>query len=154
MLAALAGTPRRTGMLRLVCIALLLCLSLSSAAQQQKAPTVLFPSRNYAPPPAAPGPFAERKPLRTNDTATRFNGSSAADRCIAQCNSSARQCRADRPSESSCSSRAAPRGKRCDDVQNPAQRASCMAQVFDCTQQSDDNRCEPRKLACLRACTN
>ncbi|SBV51735.1 glutathione S-transferase [Xanthomonas bromi] len=121
-------------MLRVVCIALLLCMSPSSAAQQQKAPTVLFPSRNDAPPPAAPVPFAERKPLKTNDTMTGFNGPSAAERCIAQCNDSARQCRADRPSEASCSSRAAPRGKRCNDVQNPAQCANCMAQVFDCTQ--------------------
>ncbi|MEA5125184.1 hypothetical protein [Xanthomonas floridensis] len=141
-------------MLRRICIVLLSCLGLSALAQQQKAPTVLFPSSNYAPPPAAPVRFQEPRPLKQDDTATRFNGPAVADRCIAQCNDSARQCRRDRPSEASCSSRAAPRGQRCDDVQNPAQRANCMAQVFDCTQQSDDSRCEPRKLACLRACTN
>ncbi|MFO3703996.1 hypothetical protein ACI6Q5_03200 [Xanthomonas codiaei] len=141
-------------MLRRICIVLLSCLSLGALAQQQKAPTVLFPSSDYAPPPADPVPFQERKPPKQGDAATRFNGPAVADRCIAQCNDSARQCRRARPSEASCSSRAAPRGQRCDEVQNPAQRANCLAQVFDCTQQSENTRCEPRKLACLRACTN
>ncbi|CAD7718788.1 hypothetical protein LMG31884_29270 [Xanthomonas hydrangeae] len=141
-------------MLRLICIALLACLSQGVAAQHKTAPTVLFPSGNYAPRPAAPVSFEEKKPLRPSEPSTRFSGPAVSDRCAAQCNHSARQCRADRPSESSCSASVAPRGKRCDDVQNPAQRANCLAQVFDCSQQSDDNRCEPRKLACLRACTN
>ncbi|MBB6573454.1 hypothetical protein [Xanthomonas arboricola] len=149
-----AGTLRRTGMLRLVCLAFLVCASLPLAAQQKTQPTVLFPSGNYAPQPTAPVPFAEKKPLKPSDTATRFNGPSAMERCIAQCNRRAAQCAADRPSESSCRMAVAPRGKSCDAIQNPAQRANCMAKVFDCTQQSDVNRCEPRKLACLRSCTN
>lgn len=47
-------------MLRLICIALLVCLSQGVAAQQKTAPTVLFPSGNYAPKPAAPVPFEEK----------------------------------------------------------------------------------------------
>ncbi|WP_407463725.1 hypothetical protein [Xanthomonas campestris] len=149
-----ASTLRRTGMLRLICLAVLVCASLPLAAQQKTQPTVLFPSGNYAPQPTAPVPFAEKKPLKPSDTATRFDGPSVMERCIAQCNRSAAQCNADRPSESSCRMAVAPRGKSCDATQNPAQRANCMAQVFDCTQQSDVNRCEPHKLACLRSCTN
>lgn len=141
-------------MLRRLCLIMALCASVDAAAQQKAAPTVLFPSGNYLPPPTAPAPFAEPTPLEPSATSTRFSGPTAGERCITQCNDSARQCRANRPSESSCRASIAPWGKRCDDAQNPAQRANCMAQVFDCSQQSDDSRCEPRKLACLRACTD
>ncbi|WP_244171067.1 hypothetical protein [Xanthomonas populi] len=58
----------------LLCIALLVCLSQGLAAQQHRAPTVLFPSGNYAPTPAAPVPFAEKKAThakRTVDTIQR-----------------------------------------------------------------------------------
>ncbi|MCL1499421.1 hypothetical protein A7D16_19785 [Xanthomonas nasturtii] len=141
-------------MLRFISLIVMACCCVTAAAQNKAAPTVLFPSGNYAPRAPAPVPFAEDKPIRPSEPSTRFSGPAASDRCIAQCNQSARQCRADRPSESSCRMSVAPRGKRCDDLQNPAQQANCMAQVFDCSQQSDDNRCEPRKLACLRACTD
>lgn len=106
-------------MLRLICLAVLVCASLPLAAQQKTQPTVLFPSGNYAPQPTAPVPFAEKKPLKPSDTATRFDGPSVMERCIAQCNRSAAQCNADRPSESSCRMAVAPRGKSCDATQNP-----------------------------------
>lgn len=145
--------PPRWKTLLLACMLGSAGAAMASAAMAQ-ASSPSFPSPDYVPvvPKAAfPEPLAERGDA-ARIVPERTAGATAADRCLAQCQTAYANCQGQPHDMASCQSRTAPRG--CGSLQDPARRNACIAQVQDCSVRGATDTCQSQRSRCLQTCGN